>query len=56
MEALLFTLDVFFMALLVWSVLRIERKKGVEENLGFFAFREAADAGKSQAGRVNKDA
>ncbi len=42
MESILFTLDVFFMILLVWSVFKSDRDVGRAGDLGFFAFRDAA--------------
>lgn len=40
MESILFTLDVFFMLLLVWAVSRAERKAPQFRELGFFAYRD----------------
>ncbi|MGE5384600.1 MAG: hypothetical protein ACM3SV_01805 [Betaproteobacteria bacterium] len=40
MESILFTLDVFFMILLVWSVYKSDRDVGRTGDLGFFAYSE----------------
>jgi len=40
MESLLFTLDVFFMAALVWAIFKAERKAPQFRDLGFFAYRD----------------
>lgn len=40
MESILFTLDVFFMLLLAWSVFKADRDVGRAGDLGFFAFRD----------------
>jgi len=42
MESILFTLDVFFMVLLVWAVFRAEKKAPQFRDLGFFAYRDLA--------------
>lgn len=41
MEALLFGIDVFFMLILVFGVVRREKKKNPAPNLGFFAYFDA---------------
>lgn len=40
MESILFTLDVFFMVLLVWAIFRAEKKAPQFRDLGFFAYRD----------------
>lgn len=40
MESILFTLDVFFMFLLILAVFRADRDGGPSADLGFFAFRD----------------